>query len=226
MRHLAFCLSFMLSSAIAAYSHDQDGRPASHRSQQGDGRRCAGSHYGELQLNQGRREEEPRERVGDPGKRPSEKYTANWEAHVEHSEPSSERTQGCEPAMPPAVSLAVQDGYVASRKSEVLRRAGCASGGATSGERASPGGGGEGAERVWGGGVTVANWMLRQLDDKNWFDWRRILYAEREERRPPRHLWASTAGQAGSGTRPKNKTLLDDGKDVKGVPLPSGYSVS
>ena len=55
----------------------------------------------------------------------ADKYTANWQAHAQHSEPYLGRTETYQPPKPEGVSPASQDGYVASRNSEVFHRAGC-----------------------------------------------------------------------------------------------------
>ena len=61
------------------------------------------------------------------------KYTANWQAHAEHSDPYAGRTEGysqthrSESAKPAEPTTPMTEGYVASKNSQVFHKAGCKS---------------------------------------------------------------------------------------------------
>ena len=61
----------------------------------------------------------------------ADKYTANWNAHAEHSEPYEGKTQGYSEThhaeQPANAAPAVTEGYVASKNSQVFHKAGCKS---------------------------------------------------------------------------------------------------
>jgi phosphatidylserine/phosphatidylglycerophosphate/cardiolipin synthase-like enzyme len=60
----------------------------------------------------------------------ADKYTSNWDVHVEHSEVYEGRQEKADPSPPPtaadpAPAAVVSEGYVASKNSAVFHKAGC-----------------------------------------------------------------------------------------------------
>ena len=92
---------------------------------------------GSFNFTDSRRGAQRREPAGDPLPGTGEKYTANWKAHLEHSEKYEGKTTGYSEthdtakAAPtdsaPATGDVVADGYVASKNSAVFHKSGCKS---------------------------------------------------------------------------------------------------
>ena len=112
-----------------------DRRPARHRPQQDHGHRRGDRHHRQLQFHQERRGEQRREPAGHPLHGTGDKYTANWKAHADHSEPYDGKEKGysethrptgqADPVAPAATPTS--EGYVASKNSAVFHKADCKS---------------------------------------------------------------------------------------------------